>query len=28
VRHPDVNKIAFTGHVDTAKIIHKAAGDT
>jgi aldehyde dehydrogenase (NAD+) len=26
--HPDVNKIAFTGHVDTAKIIQKAAADT
>lgn len=28
VVHPDVNKIAFTGHVDTAKIIQKAAADT
>ena len=28
VRHPDVDKIAFTGHVDTAKIIQKAAADT
>lgn len=26
--HPDVNKIAFTGHVDTAKIIQKATADT
>ena len=26
--HPDVDKIAFTGHVDTAKIIQKAAADT
>ena len=25
---PDVDKIAFTGHVDTAKIIQKAAADT
>ncbi len=28
VRHPEVDKIAFTGHVDTAKIIQKAAADT
>ena len=28
VRHPQVDKIAFTGHVDTAKIIQKAAADT
>jgi aldehyde dehydrogenase (NAD+) len=28
VVHPDVDKIAFTGHVDTAKIITKAAADT
>ena len=28
VVHPDVNKIAFTGHVNTAKIIQKAAADT
>jgi aldehyde dehydrogenase (NAD+) len=28
VRHPGVDKIAFTGHVDTAKIIQKAAADT
>lgn len=28
VRHPGVDKIAFTGHVDTAKIITKAAADT
>ena len=27
-RIPDVDKIAFTGHVDTAKIIQKAAADT
>jgi aldehyde dehydrogenase (NAD+) len=26
--HPDVDKIAFTGHVDTAKIIHKRTADT
>lgn len=26
--HPDVDKIAFTGHVDTAKIIQKATSDT
>ncbi|NBU75850.1 MAG: aldehyde dehydrogenase family protein [Planctomycetes bacterium] len=28
VRHTDVDKIAFTGHVETAKIIQKAAADT
>ena len=28
VRHADVDKIAFTGHVETAKIIQKAAADT
>ncbi len=28
VRHPDVDKIAFTGHVDTAKLIQKSAADT
>jgi aldehyde dehydrogenase (NAD+) len=28
VVHPDVDKIAFTGHVDTAKAIQKAAADT
>jgi aldehyde dehydrogenase (NAD+) len=28
VAHPDVDKIAFTGHVDTAKIIQKTAADT
>ncbi len=28
VTHPDIDKIAFTGHVDTAKIIQKAAADT
>jgi aldehyde dehydrogenase (NAD+) len=28
VVHPDVDKIAFTGHVDTAKIIQKQAADT
>jgi aldehyde dehydrogenase (NAD+) len=28
VAHPDIDKIAFTGHVDTAKIIQKAAADT
>jgi aldehyde dehydrogenase (NAD+) len=28
VVHPDVDKIAFTGHVDTAKIIQKVAADT
>src|SRR5262249_27007560 len=27
VVHPDVDKIAFTGHVDTAKIIQKAAAE-
>ena len=26
--HPDVDKIAFTGHVDTAKIIQKATADS
>jgi aldehyde dehydrogenase (NAD+) len=26
--HPDIDKIAFTGHVDTAKIIQKACADT
>ena len=26
--HPGVDKIAFTGHVDTAKIIHRAASET
>lgn len=26
--HPDIDKIAFTGHVDTAKIIQKATADT
>ena len=26
VAHPDIDKIAFTGHVDTAKIIQKARG--
>ncbi len=26
--HPDVDKIAFTGHVDTAKIIQRATADT
>ncbi|HEX3659592.1 MAG TPA: aldehyde dehydrogenase family protein [Pirellulales bacterium] len=26
--HPDVDKIAFTGHVDTAKIIQKATANT
>ena len=26
--HPGVDKIAFTGHVDTAKIIQRAAADT
>ncbi len=26
--HPEVDKIAFTGHVDTAKIIQKATADT
>jgi aldehyde dehydrogenase (NAD+) len=28
VTHPDVDKIAFTGHVDTAKVIQRAAADT
>jgi aldehyde dehydrogenase (NAD+) len=28
VVHPGVDKIAFTGHVDTAKIIQKAAADS
>jgi aldehyde dehydrogenase (NAD+) len=28
VKHPGVDKIAFTGHVDTAKIIQKNAADT
>ena len=28
VVHPGIDKIAFTGHVDTAKIISKAAADT
>jgi aldehyde dehydrogenase (NAD+) len=28
VEHPGVDKIAFTGHVDTAKLIQKAAADT
>ncbi|MCI0377116.1 MAG: aldehyde dehydrogenase family protein [Gemmataceae bacterium] len=28
VAHPGVDKIAFTGHVETAKIIQKAAADT
>jgi aldehyde dehydrogenase (NAD+) len=28
VAHPDVDKIAFTGHVDTAKIIQRQAADT
>ncbi len=28
VTHPDIDKIAFTGHVDTAKIIQKRAADT
>lgn len=28
VVHPDVDKIAFTGHVDTAKIIQKNAAET
>jgi len=28
VVHPDIDKIAFTGHVDTAKIITKNAADT
>lgn len=28
VNHPDVDKIAFTGHVDTAKIIQRQAAET
>ena len=28
VTHPDIDKIAFTGHVDTAKIITKRAAET
>jgi aldehyde dehydrogenase (NAD+) len=28
VAHPDIDKIAFTGHYETAKIIQKAAADT
>jgi aldehyde dehydrogenase (NAD+) len=28
VAHPGVDKIAFTGHVDTAKVIQKTAADT
>jgi aldehyde dehydrogenase (NAD+) len=28
VRHPGVDKIAFTGHMDTAKIIQRNAADT
>lgn len=28
VTHPDVDKIAFTGHYETAKIIQKAAADS
>ena len=28
VVHPDIDKIAFTGHVETAKIIQRAAADT
>ncbi len=28
VEHPDIDKIAFTGHVDTAKIIQRAAAAT
>ena len=28
VTHPDIDKIAFTGHVDTAKLITKHAADT
>lgn len=28
VSHPGVDKIAFTGHVDTARLIQKAAADT
>jgi len=28
VKHPDIDKIAFTGHVDTAKIIQKNAANS
>jgi aldehyde dehydrogenase (NAD+) len=28
VAHPDIDKIAFTGHVDTAKIIQRQAAET
>src|SRR5207249_80442 len=28
VAHPEVDKIAFTGHVETAKIIQKSAADS
>jgi aldehyde dehydrogenase (NAD+) len=28
VAHPDVDKIAFTGHYETAKVIQKSAADT
>jgi aldehyde dehydrogenase (NAD+) len=28
VAHPDVDKVAFTGHYETAKIIQKSAADT
>jgi aldehyde dehydrogenase (NAD+) len=28
VSHPDIDKIAFTGHYETAKIIQKSAADT
>ncbi|MSR54904.1 MAG: aldehyde dehydrogenase family protein [Gemmataceae bacterium] len=28
VKHPDIDKIAFTGHVDTAKLIQKNASPT
>jgi aldehyde dehydrogenase (NAD+) len=28
VAHPDIDKIAFTGHVDTAKIIQRSAAET
>jgi aldehyde dehydrogenase (NAD+) len=28
VEHPDIDKIAFTGHVDTAKIIQRSAAET
>jgi aldehyde dehydrogenase (NAD+) len=28
VAHPGIDKVAFTGHVDTAKIIQKSAADT